>query len=303
MQIGVEMSKALENKRVFIVDDDEITRAALQFMLHDEFEAHEVPDIGRAFEKAKSQPPDLILLSEGVVKADGLDLIDALRHKIQLRQNPHCRRSGKQCLRQGMRRRGGAWLSRKASQGRIRSSEGRRDAWSQRRRGDNPTDGAQYAIKQESKMQAEATQALDAEASEAAIYACVKRFYELGGADPLLGPVFAATIPEPEPHFEVVANFWSHALLGTARYQGTPFGVHVNIPGRARTFRALGRDIPGSRKRNDAGRFVVSGHRARGAYGSVLPVGTVSVQGQGRPTFPRSRLSQMKRPPVNGGLS
>lgn len=82
MQIGVEMSKALENKRVFIVDDDEITRAALQFMLHDEFEAHEVPDIGHAFEKAKSQPPDLILLSEGVVKADGLDLIDALRHKI-----------------------------------------------------------------------------------------------------------------------------------------------------------------------------------------------------------------------------
>ena len=79
-------------------------------------------------------------------------------------------------------------------------------------------------------MQAEATQALDAEASEAAIYACVKRFYELGGADPLLGPVFAATIPEPEPHFEVVANFWSHALLGTTRYQGTPFGVHVNLP-------------------------------------------------------------------------
>lgn len=82
MQIGVEMSKALENKRVFIVDEDEITRAALQFMLHDEFEAHEVTDIGRAFEKAKTQPPDLILLSEEIVKADGLDLIDALRHKI-----------------------------------------------------------------------------------------------------------------------------------------------------------------------------------------------------------------------------
>ncbi len=82
MQIGVEMSKALENKRVFIVDDDEITRAALQFMLHDEFEAHEVAGIGRAFEKAKTQPPDLILLSEGVVKADGLDLLDALRNKI-----------------------------------------------------------------------------------------------------------------------------------------------------------------------------------------------------------------------------
>ena len=38
MQIGVETSKAVENKRVFVVDSDEITRAALQFMLHDENE-------------------------------------------------------------------------------------------------------------------------------------------------------------------------------------------------------------------------------------------------------------------------
>jgi DNA-binding response OmpR family regulator len=82
MQIGVEMSKALENKRVFVVDDDEITRAALQFMLHDEFEAHEVPDIGFAFQKAKTQPPDLVLLSEAVVNADGLDLIEAIRVKM-----------------------------------------------------------------------------------------------------------------------------------------------------------------------------------------------------------------------------
>jgi hemoglobin len=68
------------------------------------------------------------------------------------------------------------------------------------------------------------------ETSEAAIRACVRRFYEKGGADPLLGPVFAASIPELDPHLEIVANFWSHALLGTDRYQGTPFGVHVNLP-------------------------------------------------------------------------
>ncbi len=42
MQIGVETSRAVENKRVFLVSDDEITRAALQFMLHDEFEAHDL---------------------------------------------------------------------------------------------------------------------------------------------------------------------------------------------------------------------------------------------------------------------
>ena len=66
--------------------------------------------------------------------------------------------------------------------------------------------------------------------AERAIRDCVKRFYEKGDADPLLGPVFAKSIAELEPHLEIVANFWSHALLGTTRYQGTPFGVHVNLP-------------------------------------------------------------------------
>jgi hemoglobin len=71
---------------------------------------------------------------------------------------------------------------------------------------------------------------IDNETSEAAIRACVKRFYEKGDADPVLGPIFAKTIHETGPHLEIVSNFWSHALLGTTRYQGTPFGVHVNLP-------------------------------------------------------------------------
>lgn len=66
--------------------------------------------------------------------------------------------------------------------------------------------------------------------TEAAISACVRRFYEKGADDPLLGPVFAKTIPQLEPHLEIVSNFWSHALLGTTRYQGTPFAAHVNLP-------------------------------------------------------------------------
>jgi hemoglobin len=70
----------------------------------------------------------------------------------------------------------------------------------------------------------------DNEMSEAAIRACVKRFYEKGDADPLLGPIFANSIDDLALHLDIVANFWSHALLGTSRYQGTPFGVHVNLP-------------------------------------------------------------------------
>ncbi|WP_363347050.1 response regulator [Methylocystis echinoides] len=82
MQIGVEMSKALENKRVFIVDDNEIIRAALQFMLHDEFEAHEVASAAIAFEKAKTQPPDLLFLAESLVKSEGVELLQKIRTEM-----------------------------------------------------------------------------------------------------------------------------------------------------------------------------------------------------------------------------
>ena len=82
MQIGVEMAKALENKRVFVVDDNEIFRAALQFMLHDEFEAHEVASMAQAFAKAQDQRPDLILLAENVVREEGLGLLQKLRSQI-----------------------------------------------------------------------------------------------------------------------------------------------------------------------------------------------------------------------------
>lgn len=106
MQIGVEMSKALENKRVFIVDDDEIIRAALQFMLHDEFEAHEVAGVAAALEKAKAQPPDLVALSQGLVKAEGTDLLKRLKSampqaKILVVVEAGDAEFGKQCVAAG----------------------------------------------------------------------------------------------------------------------------------------------------------------------------------------------------------
>lgn len=82
MQIGVETSRAVENKRIFVVDDDEIIRAAVQFMLHDENETHEVPSLDNAFEKSKTQKPDLILLSESVLKAAGLQALSELKQQI-----------------------------------------------------------------------------------------------------------------------------------------------------------------------------------------------------------------------------
>lgn len=68
------------------------------------------------------------------------------------------------------------------------------------------------------------------EPAEVAIRACVARFYEKGLADPLIGPIFVRSIPKLEQHLEIVADFWSHALLGTTRYEGTPFAAHVDLP-------------------------------------------------------------------------
>jgi DNA-binding NtrC family response regulator len=75
MQIGVDSSRAVDNKRIYVVDEDEITRAAIQFMLHDENEAHEVATLADAYEKSKSAVPDVIVLGLPMVAAAGIGMV------------------------------------------------------------------------------------------------------------------------------------------------------------------------------------------------------------------------------------
>ena len=75
MQIGVETSTAVDNKRIFVVDENEIMRAAVQFMLHDENETHEAPSLEWAYDKARDWPPDLIILAEALVRERGSGLL------------------------------------------------------------------------------------------------------------------------------------------------------------------------------------------------------------------------------------
>jgi DNA-binding response OmpR family regulator len=82
MQIGVETSKAVDNKRVFVVDSDEITRAALQFMLHDDNETHEFADLESALRKAEHWQPDLLILNAALALASTPDLIAGLKARI-----------------------------------------------------------------------------------------------------------------------------------------------------------------------------------------------------------------------------
>jgi CheY-like chemotaxis protein len=82
MQIGVESSMAVENKRVFVVDGDEITRAVLQFMLHDENETHELADLAHAYDKAVHWKPHAILLAMALVQVHGIAVIEEIRARV-----------------------------------------------------------------------------------------------------------------------------------------------------------------------------------------------------------------------------
>lgn len=79
MQIGVEAQRAVENRRVFVVDADEINRTALQFMLADDNETHEFATLATALEKGQQWPPDLFLIGEPLLADQGKALVARLR--------------------------------------------------------------------------------------------------------------------------------------------------------------------------------------------------------------------------------
>ncbi len=70
----------------------------------------------------------------------------------------------------------------------------------------------------------------DIETVKSAIRRCVAEFYRAGRANSLLGPIFEAHITEWDDHLRIVENFWSKSLLGTDRYSGLPYPVHIPMP-------------------------------------------------------------------------
>jgi hemoglobin len=68
------------------------------------------------------------------------------------------------------------------------------------------------------------------EEGERAISACVRQFYQSVRNDPLLSPVFAATIYDWDMHLRIIEDFWSRSLLGTDRYKASPFPAHMRLP-------------------------------------------------------------------------
>ena len=83
MQIGVETSKAVDQRRVFVVDEDEITRSVLQFMLHDEIETHELASPEEAYEKGQGWlSPHVVLLGVSLIQKRGVELVGQMIEKF-----------------------------------------------------------------------------------------------------------------------------------------------------------------------------------------------------------------------------
>ena len=66
-------------------------------------------------------------------------------------------------------------------------------------------------------------------AQEAAVERMVRRFYERGLADTVLGPTFFEHIKEWEPHIALVRDFWLGAIHGGTRYRGNAFAPHMKV--------------------------------------------------------------------------
>jgi DNA-binding NtrC family response regulator len=78
MQIGVDTQRAVETKRAFIIDSDDIASMALQFMLADELEVHVLASSADAIARAQDTALDVILLGASVIEAEGAGVVGAL---------------------------------------------------------------------------------------------------------------------------------------------------------------------------------------------------------------------------------
>ena len=71
MPIDLEPLLPEQDDIIFVVEDDEVIRSALHFILDDQNETHSFASLDRAFTKAASRKPNAILLGIGMVQNNG----------------------------------------------------------------------------------------------------------------------------------------------------------------------------------------------------------------------------------------
>ncbi|MFT4095544.1 MAG: group III truncated hemoglobin [Rhodoblastus sp.] len=65
--------------------------------------------------------------------------------------------------------------------------------------------------------------------SEDEIARLVREFYAAAMDDDMIGPVFHRAVADWDQHYRIVEDFWSRTLLGTTRYNGSPFTPHLAL--------------------------------------------------------------------------
>ena len=79
MRMGTGVQRAIKNRRVFVLDEDEINRTVLQFMLADDNETYEFTSVGSALKRGLRLRPDVVLISALLVAREGRELLHKLR--------------------------------------------------------------------------------------------------------------------------------------------------------------------------------------------------------------------------------
>jgi DNA-binding NarL/FixJ family response regulator len=114
MQIGVDNDRRVENKRVFIIDNDGITGSILQFMLEDDNETHEFATAEEAYaasekqvyQKTEKSIPQMVIVGTNVLQEKGVEHLKEIAAKfpdakiVVVAENPDDK-IGKQCLAKG----------------------------------------------------------------------------------------------------------------------------------------------------------------------------------------------------------
>ena len=82
MRTEGDMPRAIGNKRIFVVESDEVIRSALQFILEDENETHVLTSLEQTYAASDRWKPDLVLLGMSMIRHLGVLVLDAVRARL-----------------------------------------------------------------------------------------------------------------------------------------------------------------------------------------------------------------------------
>jgi DNA-binding response OmpR family regulator len=76
MRTNRDTSQPTRDKRIFVVESDEVIRSALQFILEDGNETHGLASLEKAYARGDTWKPDLVLLGVSIVRSQGVRVLD-----------------------------------------------------------------------------------------------------------------------------------------------------------------------------------------------------------------------------------